>query len=102
MVLADGEKTVFRQTDRIGGGNVKRKDRLYLIVRKKSSRFSKYVIDVISVAVLRNIKRACLPSIEKYDACLSKNKSNPLSCIEILRDVFLRFCAWLMIVDYMR
>jgi hypothetical protein len=86
---------VFHQIDRIGGGSVKRRDRLYPIVRKTSSLFSKYVIDVISVAVLRNIKRACLPSIEKYDACLSKNKSNPLSCIDILRDVLsLLFLAY--------
>lgn len=70
-----------------------RKDRLYLIVRKKSSLFSKYVINVVSVAVLKNIKRACLPSIEKYDACLSKNKSNPLSCIDTLRDVFLQIMS---------
>ena len=79
---------MFRQIDRIGGESVKWKDRLYLIVQKTSSLFSKYAIDVISVAVLRNIKRACLPSIEKYDTCLANNKSNPLSCIDILRDVF--------------
>ena len=40
-----------------------------------------------SVSALRNIKRACLPSIDKYDACLSKNKSNPLNCIDVLREV---------------
>ena len=40
-----------------------------------------------SVSVLRNIKRACAVSIEKYDACLASNKANPMSCIAVLRDV---------------
>jgi len=40
-----------------------------------------------NVSVLRNIKRACLPSIDKYDACLSKNKSNPLNCVDVLREL---------------
>ena len=42
-----------------------------------------------SVSALRNIKRACLPSIDKYDACLGKNKSNPLNCVDVLREVCL-------------
>ena len=41
-----------------------------------------------SVSVLRNIKQACQSSIEKYDTCLFKNKSNPLNCIDLLRDVY--------------
>ena len=40
-----------------------------------------------SVSSIKNIKQACQPFIEKYDTCLSQNKSNPLSCIQVLRDV---------------
>ena len=81
---------MHRQIDRTGDGSVRPRDKRYLIVRKKSSPILKYQIDVISVAVLRNIKRACSPFIEKYDTCLSKNKSNPLNCIDFLRNVVSR------------
>ena len=81
---------MHRQIDRTGDGSVRPRDKRYLIARKKSSLFLKYEIDVISVTVLRKIKRACSLSIEKYDACLSKNKSNPLNCIDLLRDVVSR------------
>ena len=48
-----------------------------------------------SVTVLKTIKQACSSSIEKYDACLAKNKSNPLNCIDVLREVYLRYqCKW--------
>lgn len=48
-----------------------------------------------SVTVLKTIKRACSSSIEKYDACLAKNKSNPLNCIDVLREVSPRYwCKW--------
>ena len=52
-----------------------------------------------SVSVLRNIKRACLPSIDKYDACLSKNKSNPLNCVDVLREVRPVYRNALTVVD---
>jgi len=43
--------------------------------------------NLCSVSALKNIKRACSSSIDKYDSCLAKNKSNPLNCIDILREV---------------
>ena len=44
----------------------------------------------ISVTVLRNVKRACQSAINKYDGCLAKNQANPMSCIDLLRDVRFR------------
>ena len=78
---------MFRRIDRIGDGIVRRKGKLYQIVRKKSRHIEHSGRLIISVSFLRNIKRACQPSIEKYDTCLAKNKSNPLSCIDLLREV---------------
>ena len=78
---------MFRRIDRIGDGNVRLNVRLYQIVRKKSQHIEHSGRLTISVSLLKNIKRACQPSIEKYDTCLAKNKSNPLSCIDLLRDV---------------
>jgi hypothetical protein len=44
-----------------------------------------------SVTVLRNIRRACEPFIEKYDNCLAENKSNPMACLDFVREVFQLF-----------
>lgn len=56
-----------------------------------------------SVTVLGNIKRACQSSIDKYDNCLSENKSNPMACLDLVREVFQPLAYdWYMLVDYMR
>jgi hypothetical protein len=46
-----------------------------------------------SVSVLRNIKRACQPEIEKYDNCLAANKSSPAWCLDLVREVFSTFAC---------
>lgn len=39
------------------------------------------------VTAFKNIKRACAAPITSYDDCLAKNRSSPLECIKVLREV---------------
>jgi hypothetical protein len=70
--------------------NVKLNIRHYQTVPRKSRIESRKGID-ISVSVLRNIKRACQPAIEKYNNCLAVNKSSPTSCLDLVHEVFSTF-----------